>query len=263
MQQTKKAAATKGSNPFSVSKRHSMPAHEALLLNIQKYLPDLLVSELQSAEPLNELIRSNADDWKRRIEDLVATKGLKGSEAKIWRGIPDLCFGNPDLAPPNIELGTTLIKTMESQRSSRGWAPILVADCSMTIAIPNWNWIYLRDGEDSSYPEAPIAKSSDGLSLNQTRSNVPVFGQVFPQGCPLGEVALEMARLADAVELHLSNVPEFRSSDSRKHVMLVTDSWTIFDALAGQYDAVLFPTDDDSASWSFEKLQTFHTAKGF
>jgi len=265
MDRTKRSTtARKSSNPFSVSKRHSMPAHERLLLTIQECFPQLLADELQNADPLNEFIRSKTDDWKKRIEGLIAAKGLKGTDAKIWRGVPALCFANPELDPPDIALGATLTKRMESPRSSRASAPILVADFAVSVKIPRWSGFFLRDGKDSSYPQTPISQPRDGLSIGQSASNVPVFGQVFPTGCPLGEVAIEMARLVDAVGQHLAADTEFRHSDSQNHVVLVTDSLSIFEALAVQYDAVLFPQDDDdSVSWTFENLQTFHTATGY
>lgn len=264
METTKKAtSASKTSHPFTVSKRHSMPVHEALLLTIQECLPNLLAEELQNAEPLNEFIRANAEKWKERIENLIIAKGLKGSEAKTWRGVPNLSFATGELDTPAIELGATLTKTIDSPRNSRGWAPILVADFALKVKIPRWSNFFLHDGKGSAYPEIPISKPSEGLSISQRILNVPIFGQVFPTSCPLGEVAIEMARLVDAVGLHLADDPEYRFSDSKRHVLLVTDSLSIFEALNAQYDAVCFPQDENRMLWTFENIQTFHTAEAY
>lgn len=259
---TKNSTAPKKTGaPFSVGKRHCLPAHQRLLLDTQKYLPRLLAEDLQSAAPLNEFIVSKSDYWKNRIEKLISEKSLKGMDAKLWRQVPSLRFADPDLNLPNTVLGATLTKSIENQRSSRGLTPILVADFAVRVVIPRWHSFWLRDGRDSSYPEEGISKATDCLKFNQNVSNVPVFGQAFPSGCPLGEVAIEMAHLVDAVGLHLTATHEYEfARDSSKHVLLVTDSQVIYDALSGQYDAVLFHQDEETLSWDMSNLQCFHRA---
>lgn len=252
----------KNGAPFSVGKRHSLPAHERLLLDTQKYLPGFLADELQSAAPLNEYIVSKSDNLKARIEDLISEKSLKGAEAKIWRGVPSLRFADPELDFPCTVFGATLTKRIENQRSSRALAPILVADFALRVEIPRWRGFWLRDGKGSSYPKEPVSKTLDCLSITQSFSDVPVFGQAFPAGCSLGEVAIEMAHLVDAVGLHLTATQEYDfARESHKHVLLVTDSQIIYDALSGQYDAVCFHRDE-TVSLNIGNLQSFHTAAG-
>lgn len=257
---TSSTTASKTGSVFSVAKRHSMAAHEQLLLATQEYLPTLLMDELQNANPLNENIRSQSEEWRQRIEDLIAAKGLKGAEAKIWRSVPDIRFTNPALNSPSTVLGKTLTKRVDSPRTGRSSTPILVADFALRVAIPSWTGCYLRDGRDSSYPKEPIATPSDALSIQQWVLDVPLFGQVFPAGCPLGEVAIEMARLVDAVQHHVVDTREagFTHRDDSALVLMVTDSETIFDAFAEQYDAVYFPNESDKVIWRFDKLETFH-----
>ena len=257
-------APKKNGAPFSVGKRHSLPAHERLLLAIQNFLPRLLADELQSAAPLNEYIVSKSNDLKGRIEELITEKSLNGTEAKIWRGVPSLMFADPELEFPCTVLGATLTKRIENQRSSRALAPILVADFALRVEIPQWRGFRLRDGKADSYPKEPVSKTLDCLSITQSVSNAPVFGQVFPAGCSLGEVAIEMAYLVDAVDLHLSARQEYDfARESHKHVVLVTDSQIIYDALSGQYDAVCFHEDDETVSWDISNLESFHTATGW
>lgn len=257
-------APKKNGAPFSVGKRHSLPAHERLLLAIQNFLPRLLADELQSAAPLNEYIISKTDNLKARIEELISEKSLKGSEAKIWRGVPSLRLADPELEFPCTVLGATLTKRIENQRSSRVLAPILVADFALRVEIPRWRGFWLRDGKATSYPKEPISKTLDCLSITQSVSNVPVFGQAFPAGCSLGEVAIEMAHLVDAVQLQLTATQEYDfARESHKHVVLVTDSQIIYDALSGQYDAVCFHEDDETVSWDISNLESFHTATGW
>ena len=265
MVETKRSTPPKKNGaPFSVGKRHSLPAHERLLLDTQKYLPGLLADELQSAAPLNEYIISRTDNLKARIEELISEKSLKGTEAKIWRGVPSLRLADPELEFPCTVLGATLTKRIENQRSSRALAPIFVADFALRVEIPGWRGFWLRDGKAISYPKEPVSKTLDCLSITQSVSNVPVFGQVFPAGCSLGEVAIEMAHLVDAVQLHLTATQEYDfARESHKHVILVTDSQIIYDALSGQYDAVCFHQDDETASWDISNLQSFHTAPGW
>ena len=257
-------APKKNGAPFSVGKRHSLPAHERLLLAIQNFLPRLLADELQSAAPLNEYIVSKSNDLKGRIEELITEKSLNGTEAKIWRGVPSLRFSAPELEYPRTVFGATLTKRIENQRISRAHSPILVADFALRVGIPRWRGLWLRDGKGCSYPNTPVSKPLDCLSITQSVSNVPVFGQAFPAGCSLGEVAIEMAYLVDAVDLHLSARQEYEfARESHKHVVLVTDSQIIYDALSGQYDAVCFHEDDETVSWDISNLESFHTATGW
>ena len=159
------AAVGKSSNVFTVAKRHSMPGHERLLLSVQECLPGLLAQELQNANPLNEYVRSNVDDWQKRIEEVISERRLKDSEAKIWRQLLDLCFADPKLDLATTELGATLTRRMESARSHRAWAPILVADVAIRVKIPHWSSLYLRDGTGASYPKTPVSKPLDCVSI--------------------------------------------------------------------------------------------------
>lgn len=243
---------------FSVAKRHSDPAHEALLLLLKSQLPQLLRQELQTAEPLNRYVMERGARWNEKVELLIKKKKMPDAQADIWRKVSNLSFADPRLDTARITFGETLTEFSQRTRTS---TPVMTCDFAVNVEVPYWDGIYLCDGSETSFPDKPISKPIEGVSFDTCHRTLQVFGQVFPTGCALGEVAIEMARLTDAAGKFVSFTSHYQINNAKEHVLLVTDNRVIFDALADQYDAVLFESDSKEIDCAIEYLKRANFAQ--
>jgi hypothetical protein len=213
------------------------PHHEVMLRALHASLPGILGSNYQSSEPLNSALQSQSKELSKKIEALIKAESIGVNQAKLWRQIPLLQFADPNLEPATVLLGAPLYRRFDGRGETKKQPELLmVCDFSVTVKIPRWGRIRLRDTSDS--PVQPIKTPRDGITIEYHTREIQLFGNVYPSSSTIGAAAHDLAKLADALGNHLQT--DWRTfSDPERRVIVATDDAGMFDLFAGQYNTIL------------------------
>lgn len=232
---------------MSINKRMEDQRHERMLLAINKQLPGLIRDQLQTSQFLNNAISKKRDTWTQKIKNLIVAKKMNGAQADIWKKVPHVSYGSPGLDLANIRFSVGLEQGgIDYHLRNRAASKIIyTADFVAEFSVVTYD-IYLRDGSETSYREAPLTVPADGISLQTREHTFQLAGGIYPGTLTIGSVAADMAKLFEATQ------------QSRHEICLpifATDREEMFNVLSSQFDALLFDSSGSLVAHDLKQVK--------
>ncbi|WP_429482358.1 hypothetical protein [Paraburkholderia youngii] len=206
----------------------------AMLLDAQRFLPGIAAEALQTRDLLNGVIEKQTKEIDQRVEAEIKSRNIPAALASTWRAISAVRFSNPKLNTPRVSLGRAICSEKDSRgvRRSVG-VPLIVCDFLLSVEVVGVEYMYL------SFPDGKgqLRKSRDGFKINEETRYLHLFANVYPLGAPLGEVALHLAEVTQA--LAVVRAEEGWSTHEQNFPFFMTNDPDLYEALAPQYDGCL------------------------
>lgn len=228
---------TRSRRTGSAAKQEALGAdHETLLLAAYRELPQVLVHELHTIDPLNAALRKKAPGRKAEIEEALAKVELSAEQAAIWRAVPDLQFrDSSDIPPPKLTLGLTLYRWLDGRGDLKKVPEALcMVDFCIHVKIPSWSTGYLGPtGRTKTLDRPGDALYHAGHRLTERR----VLGLVFTREVTLGQAVREIERVRDAGGI--DSVRNGYGAPEYPFIICVVARRELFDVLRGKVDVML------------------------
>src|SRR5262249_49697893 len=120
------------------------------------------------------------------------------------------------------------------------------------LPLPTWKFEYIKvreiaytgnDFTTSKYRVRKIAKPAEGVPIKYEVLTYPLYGNIYPSGCRLGEVATDLANLCESVSWDLGDA-EREHKHPEHHVLVISDSDEICGTFSTQYNTLLISDDE-------------------
>ena len=230
----KTAAGAKG-----LAQRHASKIHENLLIQVRDQLPAWIADQYQTAAPLNEAIERNSPAWESEIAAMLSSHVVSTVQTKLWHDVTTVRFSDPNIKKAAVRFGERLTKNVIDRNGYRRVLrrdTIGTCDAAVQFSVPTWLNLRLRKAYDGKVPE--LKRPADALECFGDNKEILLFANIYPSTCRLGEVAQDLANLADAVSWHLAEY-DGRFEDPETRVLVITDSEEIDATFSNRYNTLM------------------------
>ncbi|HEY0818880.1 MAG TPA: hypothetical protein VGD46_08890 [Rhizobacter sp.] len=230
-----------------VTKRLTDPAHERLLYAVQRDLPQLASRVLFEVDSLNAAMAARHDDLEAAVEQIIAEVPItEVKERRVWRKVPEVRYASPEPLPPAVfTLGCALQSVTDSRGEPRKRAEVLEI-CDFALVGRGWYWRGVRFAWIYRGSRKPLTRPECALEVDSAEPEVCLFGNVYPRGCALGEVAQHLTHVKEAVSVVEEERRDWRDPTGQQRqtrVLFVTDDAALYRALAPQAWGLLYQSD--------------------